>query len=78
MVIDPDLFKEVTVKGLPFRNIYGSYSQREKREIKDPKVRTKKEHNKPREFVKGLPFFSTSDFSLQMMRGFMEELFPEN
>ncbi len=76
MVIDPELFKKVTVEGLPFRNIYGSYSDREKREIKDPKMRTKKDHAHPKNFIEGLPFFSTSEFSLKIIGDFMEELFP--
>ena len=75
MVIEPDLFKSVTVEGLPFRNIYGSYSNREKREIKDPKMRTKKDHSKPEKFIQGKPFFSTSDFSLKLIGDFIEVLF---
>ncbi len=75
MVINPVIFNKVTVEGLPFRNIYGSYSDREKREIKDPKMRTKKDHAHPEKFIKGLPLFSTSEFSLKLIHGFMEELF---
>lgn len=75
MVIDPELFQKVSVEGLPFRNIYGSYSDREKREIKDPKMRTQKDHAQPDKFIKGLPFFSTSEFSLKMISEFMRKRF---
>ena len=75
MVIKPELFQKVSVEGLPFRNIYGSYSDREKREIKDPKMRSKKDHAHPEKFIEGLPFFSTSDFSLVFLGEFMKRLF---
>lgn len=76
MIIVPELFKKVSVPGLPFRNIYGSYSKREKREIKDPKMKTRKDHAHPDKFIKGLPLFSTSEFSLKMIYDFMDNLFP--
>lgn len=75
VVIHPDLFTDVTIEGLPFRNIYCSYSDREKREIKDPKLRTRQDHYRVEKIAKENPFFSTSDFSLKLIGGFMKKRF---
>lgn len=72
MLIDPYLFKQVTVPGLLYRSIYASASDHPKAPKKDVKIRTRKEHSR----FNPLPVFSISDYSLVFIREEMERLFP--
>ena|SRR5690554_313857 len=75
MIIEPELMRGI--QSVLFKDVHGSLSEREKVELRDVKIRTKKDHLHPEKFIEGLPFFSTSEFSLKMIGGFMEDLFPE-
>ena len=74
MVIDPEIMRGI--KSLSFKDIHGSISTRKKVKLKDVKMRSKKDHAHPEKFIDGLPFFSTSDFSLKIIGDFMESLYP--
>lgn len=73
MIIEPTLMEGIN--SLSFKDVHGSLSGRKKVQMADVKMRTKKDHS--REFIEGLPFFSTSDFSFGLIRELMDDLFPE-
>ena len=73
MIIEPEIMREI--RSVSFKDVHGSLSGRDKVELRDVKIRTKKDHLKPKKFIEGLPFFSTSEFSLAFLGEFMQGLF---
>ena len=73
MIIEPEIMRGI--RSVSFKDVHGSLSKRPKIELRDVKFRSKKDHLKPEQFIKGLPFFSTSDFSLVFLGEFMKRLF---
>lgn len=75
VVIDKELFKNVTTPGSLYRNIYCSHSDRDKKPMGDVKMYSLEDHQ--RSFTKGKWCFSTNDFSFTRMLDLMNKLYPE-
>ena len=72
MIIEPEIMREI--RSVSFKDVHGSLSSRDKVELRDVKIRTKADHLHPERFIEGLPFFSTSEFSLAFLGEFMQKL----